>query len=257
LIGKYLPHSWVDDSLITEKAGKADDAGVPIHLWDQRISLVLDVPLLVIETMRKWMFKRYCRGLMRSLASFLCRCHGRDWAHQLTVLRNDHSRTRSGALAPLTRLRGGESFYDLERNADAGSEVIRQNSLASWWEWNGGSALIFWRWGSLTSMTNARDGTRVFVSGKLPRFRRAQQKPKSGDLALVAAKLWNVRMKHYIREGAAISLTHYFYVYKDFVSEQKFDIRMIYDGTGCGLNAAVWAPSFWMPTASTALRRMS
>jgi hypothetical protein len=52
-------------------------------------------------------------------------------------------------------------------------------------------------------------------------------------------------------------LMYYFYVYKDFVSEQKFDIRMIYDGTGYGLNAAVWAPSFWMPTASTALRRMS
>jgi hypothetical protein len=38
---------------------------------------------------------------------------------------------------------------------------------------------------------------------------------------------------------------------------KEFDIRMIYDGTGCGLNAAVWAPSFWMPTASTALRRVS
>jgi hypothetical protein len=57
LIGRYLSHSWVDASLITEKADTADDAGVPTHMWDQRISLVLDVPLFVIETMRKWMFK--------------------------------------------------------------------------------------------------------------------------------------------------------------------------------------------------------
>jgi hypothetical protein len=106
-------------------------------------------------------------------------------------------------------------------------------------------------------MINARDGTKVFVLGELPRFRRAQQAPKPGDLSLVAAKLWNVRMKNYIQLGHAASLTHYFYVYKDFVSEQEFDIRMIYDGTGCGLNAAVWAPSFWMPTAATALRRVS
>ena len=46
-------------------------------------------------------------------------------------------------------------------------------------------------------------------------------------------------MKNYIRSGHAASLTHYFYVYKDFVSEQEFDIRMIYDVTGCGLNAVV------------------
>jgi hypothetical protein len=74
----------------------------------------------------------------------------------------------------------------------------------------------------------------------------------------VRSKLWNVRMKFYIRSGLVVaSLTHYFYVYKDFVSDKEFDIRMIYDPTGCGLNAAVLAPSFWMPTASTALRRVS
>jgi hypothetical protein len=119
LIGRFLPHSWVDVSLITEKAGKADDAGVPIHLWDQRISLVLEVPLSVIATMRKWLFKRYCRGLMRSLALFLSRCHGSDWAQQLTVLRKEHSRQQSVDIPPLKRLRGGESFFDLIRNADA------------------------------------------------------------------------------------------------------------------------------------------
>jgi hypothetical protein len=64
-------------------------------------------------------------------------------------------------------------------------------------------------------------------------------------------------MKHYIRSGLVASLTHYFYVCKDFVLDKEFNIRMIYDGKGCGLNAAVWAPSFWMPTASTALRRVS
>ena len=26
------------------------------------------------------------------------------------------------------------------------------------------------------------------------------------------------------------------------------DIRIVYDGTASGLNDAVWAPSFWLPT---------
>jgi hypothetical protein len=171
LIGKYLVHSWVDNALVTKKAGKSDDAGVPTHLWDQRIAQVLDVPVPVIDTMRKWLFKRYCRGLMRSLSAFLRTCHGKDWALQLVALRQERRRMSGSADAPLKRLRGGESFFDLERNAYAGSDVVRQDSSASWWEWNGGSALIFWRWGSLTSMINVRDGTKVFVSGELPRFR--------------------------------------------------------------------------------------
>jgi hypothetical protein len=174
------------------------------------------------------------------------------------ALRQEQFRTQGGTSVPLKRLQGGESFFDLSWNAEAGSEVIRQNSLASsWWEWNGGSALVFWRWGSLVSMINARDGTKVCVLGELPRLRRSQQAPKPGDMERVGSKLWNVRMKHYICSSLVASLTHYFYVCKDFVSDKEFDIRMIYDGTGCGLNAAVWAPSFWMPTASTALRRVS
>lgn len=78
LIGNFLVHSWVDNALITKKAGKSDDAGVPTHLWDQRIVQVLDIPIQVLNTMRKWLFNRYCRGLMRSLGDFLRRCHGRD-----------------------------------------------------------------------------------------------------------------------------------------------------------------------------------
>jgi hypothetical protein len=72
LIGKCLVHSWVDNALITEKAGKSDGAGVPTtHLWDQWIVQVLDIPIWVLNTMRKWLFNRYCRGLMRLLGDFL------------------------------------------------------------------------------------------------------------------------------------------------------------------------------------------
>ena len=32
------------------------------------------------------------------------------------------------------------------------------------------------------------------------------------------------------------------------------DIRMVYDGTKCGLNGSVWVPRFYMPTLSSHLR---
>ncbi len=67
LIGNYLAHSWVDNTLAAKKAGKLDDAGIPTHIWDQPIVQVLDLSILVINTMWKRLFKcYYYHGLMLS-----------------------------------------------------------------------------------------------------------------------------------------------------------------------------------------------
>ena len=61
-------------------------------------------------------------------------------------------------------------------------------------------------------------------------------------------KLVKVRDRGYIGEllhGSIKSLTHYFAVPKG-----DKDIRMVYDMTASGLNKALWAPKFWMPTAT-------
>ena len=39
----WLPLSWIDSSLVTDKAVKIDKASVPVHLWDQRVSLPLGI----------------------------------------------------------------------------------------------------------------------------------------------------------------------------------------------------------------------
>ena len=52
--------------------------------------------------------------------------------------------------------------------------------------------------------------------------------------------------------GPVRSLTDYFDVPKG-----DHDVRMVYNGSSCGLNEALWAPSFWLPTADTALRAMT
>ena len=57
-------------------------------------------------------------------------------------------------------------------------------------------------------------------------------------------KLATVREKGYIQPGHVESLTGYFAVPKG-----TSDIRMVYDATRSGLNAALWTPSFALPTA--------
>jgi hypothetical protein len=109
LIGKYLVHSWVDATLVTEKAGKADNAGVPTQLWDQRITLVLAVPVRILNIVRKALFRRYCRNLMRSLCTFLVSCAGPRWAARLVEIRRLRRITLETE-PPLKRLRGGSLF---------------------------------------------------------------------------------------------------------------------------------------------------
>ncbi len=56
---------------------------------------------------------------------------------------------------------------------------------------------------------------------------------------LMQAKLVQVRQQNYIRPGKVVSGTHYFCVDKG-----TSNIRMVYNGTSCGLNAHLHAPHY-------------
>ncbi len=69
---------------------------------------------------------------------------------------------------------------------------------------------------------------------------------------MVLAKLAQVRLRHYVQPGPVVSLTDYFDVPKG-----EDDLRMVYNGTSCGLNDMLWSPSFWLPTLTTAAQVLS
>jgi len=63
------------------------------------------------------------------------------------------------------------------------------------------------------------------------------------------AKVVQVRKQGYILPGKVVGGTHYFCVNKG-----EDDIRMVYNGTSCGLNDVLWAPRFGLPTVKQPLR---
>ena len=103
----------------------------------------------------------------------------------------------------------------------------------------------------------ARDGFPVFVTKPLPRRPSRQRAPPPELKKWVAEKLCDVRRKLYIAPGTTISFIDFFGVPKT-IDENGLvtDIRMVYNGTSCGLNDCVWAPNFWMPTPQTAVRHL-
>lgn len=123
--------------------------------------------------------------------------------------------------------------------------------LSTWWEWGLGSTPFFWNWPA-QYQESLRDGQPHFIVGEFGKFIKPQRAPKTErDGELVRDKVLPVRMRRYIEEGLVRSLTHYFYVAKGLE-----DIRMVYNGTSCGLNDIIWAPHFGLPTVKQTTRSL-
>ena len=148
-----------------------------------------------------------------------------------------------------------ETTRELERDLVKGRAVLSQVLQSSWWEWSFGSSLYFWRWNGSNQKRAARDGMRSFVHQALPCGRkstkRVKMKPEVRAMVL-AEKIEGMMKRMYLEEGHVTNSVDYFPVPKG-----EDDIRVVFDGSSCGLNKALWAPNFYLPSASSAVMLLS
>ena len=79
----------------------------------------------------------------------------------------------------------------------------------------------------------------------LPRKSSKQRPPLEELRKWIAEKVCDVQRKEYIAEGTTISYIDFFAVPKTVnANGEVTEIRMVYNGTSCGLNDCVWAPNF-------------
>jgi hypothetical protein len=132
----------------------------------------------------------------------------------------------------------------------SGHDAIRWCANASWFKWLEGSAPLFWNW-PRKYQTKVRDGPPHYLMGDFgPPFLRAQKRHKDPvKHELMRVKVAKVQRLDYIRTGRVVSGTHFFSVDKGTT-----DIRMVYNGTSCGLNYILYAPHFSLPTVRETLR---
>ena len=133
----------------------------------------------------------------------------------------------------------------------AGHDALRRSANASWFKWLEGSAPFFWNWG-VEYQRGLRDGQPHYITGAFPNFMQSQKRHKDPvKHELMRAKVVQVRKRGYILPGKVVGGTHYFCVDKG-----EDDIRMVYNGTSCGLNEVLWAPRFGLPTVKQTLRAL-
>ena len=138
---------------------------------------------------------------------------------------------------------------ELLKDLKVGRDAIRRAGLSSWWEWDAGSTLFFWRWPS-EYKKDVRDGLEVCVEGQLPEYWARQRWPADAkEREQLREKLFKPVSKNYIARGFVKSLISLFAVLKG-----EDDIRIVYDATKSGLNEAIWAPNFYLPTVDSVLR---
>jgi hypothetical protein len=214
------------------KLTKEDDAEVPIHLWNERAlhdwnkRTNQEDTSQKLEIIRsKFLLQRWKQNLRRSLVVPLNEKFGVGWLNKSP---------RSPELA--TKL-------------DAGTDALRRAMNSTWWSWDSGSALFFWRWPKDFQL-EARDGMPIRISGAL----LCNRSPQSVECNAVMrkkmeAKLETIHSHGYISLGQVASLTGFFAVPKG-----ESDICMVYDATKSGLNDSLWAPSFGLPTVDSTLR---
>jgi hypothetical protein len=209
-------------------APKADDAQAHQEIWDNRVWRTQSCT----PELRSRFTERYGKNPLDVIrVRLLAR-----WRLNITRGFLAYLRTRYG---PHGKPLEEPQYSDIV----ADRSCLTHAAGATWWEWERGSTLMFWRWPAELHSA-AKDGLPIWVKGPLPSYKQPQRKETDAkQREQVANKLNNVRDKGYIQAGTVLILTSFFAVPKGTT-----DIRMVYDATKSGLNKAIWVPSFAPPT---------
>jgi len=133
---------------------------------------------------------------------------------------------------------------------EAGCDGIQRGCRADWWEWSDGATLFYWRWPAWYRDTVVLGLPVYFREEFVP---KRQHQPDERDPLIKlrqGIKLGKVTGRRYVAKTTAVAdWTSFFSVPKG-----ADDIRMVYDASRSGLNAALWVPGFPLPTTNTHLR---
>jgi hypothetical protein len=219
---RCLPHSLADPSLVSTKAAKSDDAAVAFATWNQRILLVVlprvdpnstqvrsppPSPTQNLDRSRQLFQQKQRRLIYLDFRRFMHLEYGSDWALTLRSARQLQRIIVASSEPPAPmRYKGGVGVgvagsSSLLADAAQGAAALRSIAHSTWREWNLGSTLLFWRWGTALPRQHVRDGIPICVMGGLPKAPIQQRAPSQIKAPLLASKLDKVLERDYIRKG--------------------------------------------------------
>ena len=123
------------------KAVKADDADIPVHLWNARVKasgMSREKQDVALTGFRKLGLRLFLRGLVKDCVTHMKKAHGPDWMGK-------PRQYRDGVLT------------ELGRDQSAIVNLLWHSTHTNWFEFNAGSRLVHLRF-PLRYRRMARDG---------------------------------------------------------------------------------------------------
>ena len=224
----------VEEAKEYAKAVKSDDAGVPVHLWNDRITIPgvsSEVIGVALTSFRRLGWLWFMKCLLKDCIRFMKTRHGDDWACKPR--------------------RSVEGSTELGRDQAAIISLLWHSSQTDWFEYNAGSKVVHFRFPARYQKM-ARDGVPIYFEEQGPTTKGTQ--PKIADLGMrerTKEKIAKVLHRRYLTPPVAPIKS---YIKFFAVPKGEDDVRLVYDATANGLNECVWSPSFWLPTIDTLVR---
>lgn len=206
--------------------------------------------------------RRCWQNIIRSFFDYVRARYGSEWLRHLTHKRPTPLISEEGPLlSPSSkrqccrghdaagksarRHQGGKSdvcpppvdSHELVKDLTRGLCILGQVLHCTWWEWTSGSSLFFWRWNGEEQIREARNGLKIFVCGDLSFGRRT----KTASLTLKGTGPFGCKKggrndtKRIPQCWVCQNTVHYLAA----VPKGPTDVRIVYDGTSCGLNERV------------------
>ena len=230
-IRRWLPNDWLKvDS--TSSAVKSDDAQPNLAVWDLRIlPLFKSATPRHLNTIRCWSMKWWKRHFVsQGLKVF-------------STLQATGGRGKG--------LNKNPNADPYGCNLDAIRQAISAAMDTDTMTWHSGSSLFFWRW-STTLQQFAVCGFKPYILGTLPTSKRKARPIKQTFKAILAKKIGKYIQRGYLKIVPSSIIENFIDYFA--VPKGEDDVRIVFNGSSCGLNAQLWAPSFWLPTSVSMLR---
>jgi hypothetical protein len=205
-------------------ASKADDAAIDTSIW----AVGGDGPGLEVsrERLRRFLHRVWYANLRQEATNFL----------------QGQKEIAPGA--------------DYNKDVQAVQDCLLRAKRSSWWEWNDGSRLFFWRWPQCWRL-EARDGARAFHHHwpkRRPMARvvnvESQWMKDSHD-----EKIEKLINRRYIRQISDTSKIHVSIPHFPVLKTES-DTRAVWSDTENGVNLSIYVPRMFLPTARTMHRRL-
>jgi hypothetical protein len=175
----------------------------------------------------------------------------RKWLHRIWYDRLCKDARRFIALQEKSK-----DLDNLRKDSEAVADCLIRARRSTWFEWDDGSRLFFWRWPECWR-EEAQDGARFYHTSWPPQKPvackiKAETEVQQDLLDAKLEKLITRRYLHPLKKGEVVHVSIPYLA----VKKGSDGIRVVWSNTETGVNGSIFCPQMFLPNGESMYRRL-